>query len=73
MWVARALDDMLFVHVWQVGIMLNDLAIHNMVIGGPAHQSKQIEVSLPLHGAQRARCAKIRDTPTNNRRSGTLS
>ena len=53
--------------------MLNDLAIHNMVIGGPAHQSKQIEVSLPLHGAQRARCAKFRDTPTNNRRSGTLS
>jgi hypothetical protein len=35
--------------LWQVGIMLNDLAVHNMVIGGPAHQSKQIEVSPALH------------------------
>ncbi len=34
---------------WQVGIMLIDLVVHNMVIGGPAHQSKQIEVSPALH------------------------
>jgi hypothetical protein len=28
----------------QVGIMLNDLTVHNMVIGGPAHKSGQLEV-----------------------------
>jgi C-terminal processing protease CtpA/Prc len=29
--------------MWQVGIMLNDLIIDNMVIGGPAYKCKQLD------------------------------
>jgi C-terminal processing protease CtpA/Prc len=29
--------------MWQVGIMLNDLIIDSMVIGGPAYKCKQLD------------------------------
>jgi C-terminal processing protease CtpA/Prc len=37
------MEKVILTRIWQVGIMLNDFTIDNMVIGGPAYKCKQLD------------------------------